>query len=260
MFVNGWSQTETFFTVWVNGARRASAESHPCSGVAELQGGQEPQLVAGCRPEHITRLRPPPRDLVHHPPRVAIAWSNSRQTLEEPFVEPPPPPSPSVVLPYSSECVGHVCMCVYVRARDCTYVKIDLSSSFLSLPSFLPFSLPVFNFFNSATQGGGKLISITKHDRLVCTGFLSGIYGVRFLKEKETDRRIFHELVSPPQNRKERNTRNPYLIELDFWIHRQGFFFTSFDRCLWKEREGGKEKEERENWIAAFRKLEIATK
>lgn len=36
--------------------------------VAELQGGQEPQLVAGCRPEHITRLRPPPRDLVHHLP------------------------------------------------------------------------------------------------------------------------------------------------------------------------------------------------
>lgn len=163
-----------------------------------------------------------------------------------------PSPSPSVVLPYSSECVGHVCTCVYIRARDCTYVKIDLSSSFLSLPSFLPFSLPVFNFFNSATQGGGKLISITKHDRLVCTGFLSGIYGVRFLKEKETDRRIFHELVSPPQNRKERNIRNPHLIELDFWIHRQGFFFYK----LWSvplERKRGRGKKRKRGKIESPR-------
>lgn len=149
--------------------------------------------------------------------------------------------------------------CTYARVIARTWKSTSRVLSSLFLPSFLPFSLPVFNFFNSATQGGGKLISITKHDRLVCTGFLSGIYGVRFLKKKETDRRIFHELVSPPQNRKERNTRNPHLIELDFWIHRQGFFFTLIGAFGKKER-AGKEKEERENWIAAFRKLEIATK
>lgn len=239
MFVNGWSQTETFFTVWVNGARRASAESHPCSGVAELQGGQEPQLVAGCRPEHITRLRPPPRDLVHHPPRVAIAWSNSRQTLEEPFVEPPPPPSPSVVLPYSSECVGHVCTCVYVRARDCTYVKIDLSSSFLSLPSFLPFSLPVFNFFNSATQGGGKLISIIKHDRLhwIFKWDLRRAFSERKRNWSKDLSRI--SFLSPESKGKKYPKSSP---DRTRFLDSSPRIFFYFDRCLWKEREGGERK------------------
>lgn len=142
--------------------------------------------------------------------------------------------------------------CTYARVIARTWKSTSRVLSSLFLPSFLPFSLPVFNFFNSATQGGGKLISITKHDRLVCTGFLSGIYGVRFLKEKETDRRIFHELVSPPQNRKERNTRNPHLIELDFWIHRQGFFFYK----LWSvplERKRGRGKKRKRGKIESPR-------
>ena len=43
--------------------------------------------------------------------------------------------------------------CVYVRARDCTYVKIDLE--FFS-SSFLPSFLPSFPFFSSGFQFGNE--------------------------------------------------------------------------------------------------------
>ena len=109
--------------------------------VAELQGGQEPQLVAGCRPEHITRLRPAPRDLVYHPPSSSLCQVRLRdQRVARPRTTICRPPCASV----SSEC-GNTCVkIIWKHERNshrsyCTLTRSFLFSFFFRLLLLVPF-------------------------------------------------------------------------------------------------------------------------
>lgn len=148
---------------------------------------------------------------------------------------------------------------VRVRTRAWLHVRENRPLEFFPLSSFLPFSLPVFNFFNSATQGGGKLISIIKHDRLhwIFKWDLRRAFSERKRNWSKDLSRI--SFPSPESKGKKYPKSSPDRTRfLD--SSPRIFFLQALIGAFGKKKRAGKEKEERENWIAAFRKLEIATK
>lgn len=129
----------------------------------------------------------------------------------------------------------------YARVIARTWKSTSRVLSSLFLPSFLPFSLPVFNFFNSATQGGGKLISITKHDRLVCTGFFKWDLRRAFSERKRNWSKDLSRISFPSPESKGKKYPKSSPDRTRFLDSSPRIFFY-FDRCLWKEREGGERK------------------